>query len=42
MDNIGKKFWECEPEFWDDINEVGLRNAYFCSTLAARLMVPHG
>ncbi|CAK5080558.1 unnamed protein product [Meloidogyne enterolobii] len=42
MKNAGKKFWECEPEFWDDINEVGLRNAYFCSTFAARLMVPKG
>ncbi|KAL3090890.1 hypothetical protein niasHS_007265 [Heterodera schachtii] len=41
IENAGKKFWECEPEFWDDINEVGLRNVYFCSTLAARLMVPH-
>lgn len=40
MKNAGKKFWECEPEFWDDINNVGLRNAYFCSTYAARLMVP--
>lgn len=40
MKNAGKKFWECEPEFWDDINEVGLRNVYFCSTFAARLMIP--
>lgn len=40
--NTGKKFWESEPEYWDDVNEVGLRNVYFCSTLAARLMVPHG
>uniref|UniRef100_A0A914GYJ6 Uncharacterized protein n=1 Tax=Globodera rostochiensis TaxID=31243 RepID=A0A914GYJ6_GLORO len=38
----GVPFWECDAEFWDDINEVGLRNVYFCSTLAARLMVPHG
>ena len=38
--NAGKKFWECEPEYWDEVNEVGLRNTYFCATLAARLMVP--
>ncbi|KRX77581.1 Dehydrogenase/reductase SDR family member 1, partial [Trichinella sp. T6] len=37
---IGKKFWECEPEIWDDINNTGLRNHYICSVYAARLMVP--
>ncbi|KRX12742.1 Alpha-1,3/1,6-mannosyltransferase ALG2, partial [Trichinella nelsoni] len=36
---IGKKFWECEPEIWDDINNTGLRNHYICSVYAARLMV---
>ncbi|KRX99387.1 Alpha-1,3/1,6-mannosyltransferase ALG2, partial [Trichinella pseudospiralis] len=37
---IGKKFWECEPDIWDDINNTGLRNHYICSVYAARLMVP--
>ncbi|KRZ11799.1 Dehydrogenase/reductase SDR family member 1 [Trichinella zimbabwensis] len=37
---IGKKFWECEPDVWDDINNTGLRNHYICSVYAARLMVP--
>jgi dehydrogenase/reductase SDR family protein 1 len=42
VERMGKKFWETEPEFWDTVNEVGLRNVYFCSTYAARLMVPRG
>src|SRR5688572_22663953 len=32
-------FWEATPELWDTINNVGLRNHYFCSVYAARLMV---
>jgi dehydrogenase/reductase SDR family protein 1 len=28
-----------KPEIWDDINNVGLRNHYFCTVYAARLMV---
>uniref|UniRef100_A0A915PDA9 Uncharacterized protein n=1 Tax=Setaria digitata TaxID=48799 RepID=A0A915PDA9_9BILA len=35
-----KKFFECEPSFWDEINSVGLRNVYVCSVLASRMMVP--
>ena len=27
---MGKKFWESEPEVWDAVNNVGLRNNY-CS-----------
>jgi dehydrogenase/reductase SDR family protein 1 len=42
VENMGKKFWEYEPKLWDEVNEVGLRNVYFCSTYAARLMVPRG
>jgi len=38
LENAGKKFYECEPELWDEINEVGLRNHYFCCVLGARLM----
>lgn len=36
--NAGKKFYECDPLFWDDINNVGLRNVYICCVYAARLM----
>ncbi|KAK0393397.1 hypothetical protein QR680_000189 [Steinernema hermaphroditum] len=36
----GKKFFECDPTMWDDINNVGLRNAYICATYAAKMMVP--
>uniref|UniRef100_A0A1I8A0G7 Dehydrogenase/reductase SDR family member 1 n=1 Tax=Steinernema glaseri TaxID=37863 RepID=A0A1I8A0G7_9BILA len=36
----GKKFFECDPSMWDDINNVGLRNAYICATYAAKMMVP--
>ena len=34
-----RKFWEADPYLWDTINNVGLRNHYFCSVYAARLMV---
>uniref|UniRef100_A0A914BZE3 C-CAP/cofactor C-like domain-containing protein n=1 Tax=Acrobeloides nanus TaxID=290746 RepID=A0A914BZE3_9BILA len=34
----GKKFFECDPLLWDDINNVGLRNTYICSVYAARMM----
>ncbi|VDM92316.1 unnamed protein product [Litomosoides sigmodontis] len=37
--NVGKKFFECHPSFWDEINSVGLRNVYICSVLASRMMV---
>jgi len=36
----GKKFWEVEPDIFDEINNVGLRNHYYCTVYAARLMVP--
>ncbi|VDK57314.1 unnamed protein product [Anisakis simplex] len=41
MEEGGKKFYECDPLLWDDMNNVGLRNVYICSVHAARLMVPH-
>ncbi|VDN42376.1 unnamed protein product [Gongylonema pulchrum] len=34
----GRKFWEMEPELWDQVNNVGLRNHYYCSVYAARMM----
>ena len=37
--NGGKNFYEQNPEIWDDINNVGLRNHYYCSVYAARMMV---
>lgn len=39
MRNAGKKFFECEPELWDEINDVGLRSHYICAVYAARMMV---
>jgi hypothetical protein len=41
-DNTEKRFWELDADIWDTINNVGLRNHYFCSVYAARLMVPRG
>ncbi|KAE9546060.1 hypothetical protein FO519_010728, partial [Halicephalobus sp. NKZ332] len=38
-ENTGKDFYEQNPEIWDDINNVGLRNHYFCSVYATRMMV---
>jgi dehydrogenase/reductase SDR family protein 1 len=38
FENSSLKFWEVKPEIWDDINNVGLRNHYFCTVYAARLM----
>ncbi|EGT39867.1 hypothetical protein CAEBREN_22603 [Caenorhabditis brenneri] len=37
-ENMGKPFYETDPYVWDTINNVGLRNHYFCSVYAARLM----
>ncbi len=34
----GKPFWECEPNFWDTGNNVGLRSHYIASVFAARMM----
>jgi len=38
--NSGKMFWEMDVSMWDEVNNVGLRNHYFCTVYAARLMVP--
>ncbi|MDB9447319.1 SDR family NAD(P)-dependent oxidoreductase [Anabaena sp. CS-542/02] len=38
-DTQGKSFWECEPDLWDNINNVGLRSHYVASIFAARMMV---
>jgi dehydrogenase/reductase SDR family protein 1 len=40
MSSAGKKFWELEPEIFDDINNVGLRNHYYCTVYASRMMTP--
>ncbi|EGT39844.1 hypothetical protein CAEBREN_02088 [Caenorhabditis brenneri] len=37
-ENMGKPFYETDPYVWDTINNVGLRNHYFCTVYAARLM----
>ncbi|CAI2353063.1 unnamed protein product [Caenorhabditis sp. 36 PRJEB53466] len=36
---IGKPFFDQDPSMWDSINDVGLRNHYYCSVYAARMMV---
>uniref|UniRef100_A0A914EJD0 Dehydrogenase/reductase SDR family member 1 n=1 Tax=Acrobeloides nanus TaxID=290746 RepID=A0A914EJD0_9BILA len=41
-DNMDKKFYESDPEIWDDVNNVGLRNHYYCSVYATRLMRSRG
>ncbi len=38
FENTTLKFWECKPEIWDEVNNVGLRNHYICTVYAARLM----
>lgn len=40
-DAYGKGFWECEPNFWDACNNVGLRSHYVASVFAARMMTQH-
>uniref|UniRef100_A0AC34FUX3 Uncharacterized protein n=1 Tax=Panagrolaimus sp. ES5 TaxID=591445 RepID=A0AC34FUX3_9BILA len=37
--NGEKLFFEEEPEVWDLINNVGLRNHYYCCVFASRMMV---
>lgn len=37
--NLSTKFYEAKPEVWDVVNNVGLRNHYFCTVYAARMMV---
>ncbi|GMT15498.1 hypothetical protein PFISCL1PPCAC_6795 [Pristionchus fissidentatus] len=34
----GKPFYELDPNLWDKVNNVGLRNHYICSVYAARMM----
>ncbi|OQV20405.1 Dehydrogenase/reductase SDR family member 1 [Hypsibius exemplaris] len=34
----GVPFWKLPPTFWDEVNNVGLRNHYICSVKAAQLM----
>lgn len=38
--SLGTPFWELQPEVWDDVNNVGLRNHYVCTVHASRMMVP--
>lgn len=38
-DHFAKLFWQTEPEYWDIINQVGLRSHYIASVHAARMMV---
>lgn len=40
-DAYGKPFWECEPNFWDACNNVGLRSHYVASVFAARMMTQY-
>ncbi|KAJ1352021.1 hypothetical protein KIN20_008208 [Parelaphostrongylus tenuis] len=42
IETHGKTFYECPPEMWDEVNNVGLRNHYYCSVYAARMMVRNG
>ncbi|ELT87310.1 hypothetical protein CAPTEDRAFT_96332 [Capitella teleta] len=39
-ETVGNKFWQLDLDDWDIVNNVGLRNHYLCSVLAARIMVP--
>ncbi|GMS85462.1 hypothetical protein PENTCL1PPCAC_7637 [Pristionchus entomophagus] len=34
----GKPFYELDPSLWDAVNNVGLRNHYYCAVYACRLM----
>lgn len=38
FDVVKLTFWEAEPEIWDAVNNVGLRNHYYCTVYASRLM----
>jgi NAD(P)-dependent dehydrogenase (short-subunit alcohol dehydrogenase family) len=37
--NVGRRFWEIDPDTWDHMNHVGLRGHYVASVHAARMMV---
>ncbi|GAU99373.1 hypothetical protein RvY_10389 [Ramazzottius varieornatus] len=39
MQNSGKPFWTLPPTFWDEVNNVGLRNHYICAVKASQMMV---
>uniref|UniRef100_A0A8R1DZM1 Dehydrogenase/reductase SDR family member 1 n=1 Tax=Caenorhabditis japonica TaxID=281687 RepID=A0A8R1DZM1_CAEJA len=39
LENVGTPFYETDPYIWDTVNNVGLRNHYFCSVYASRIMV---
>ncbi|CAI5455222.1 unnamed protein product [Caenorhabditis angaria] len=34
-----RKFFEKDPELWNDINNVGLQNHYYCNVYASRIMI---
>lgn len=40
METQGMKFYDVSPDMWDDVNNVGLRNHYYCTVYGSRLMVP--
>jgi NAD(P)-dependent dehydrogenase (short-subunit alcohol dehydrogenase family) len=37
-ETVQDRFWEIEPEYWDRMNQVGLRSHYVSSVHAARMM----
>jgi len=39
---MGVPFYEQPLSTWDAVNNVGLRNHYLCTVMAAKLMVPRG
>lgn len=38
FESRSQKFWEANPEMWDEINNVGLRSHYICTVYASRLI----
>ena len=36
FDSRDLKFWQAEPELWDEVNNVGLRSHYICTVYASR------
>jgi len=40
LETSGIKFYDVDPSMWDDVNNVGLRNHYFCTVYGSRIMVP--
>ncbi|CAJ0931486.1 unnamed protein product, partial [Mesorhabditis belari] len=39
FEGTGKKFYQQEAEVWDEVNNVGLRNHYYCCVYGSRMMV---